>query len=790
MLRNYWKTAIRNFTHNKFYTGVNIVGLAIGLAVGIMILLWVTDEYSFDGFHRNAPKIYYVNSRLGSGSGAQVWPTSPGPLAVFAKKSVPEVISTVRILAGYLQPQMTYADKKYVEKQTAYVDPSFFSIFDFGLLRGNPARPFLDNNSIVITESTAKKYFGDEDPIGKTLLADHKDNFRVTGVIKDIPGNSTIRYDILFPMSLYAKNFGGNEGWKTIDEDLGDFPFHTYMLLRDDASPRTVEKKLTKIYDDIRVNDGDAKNTSFALQPLLSLHLVTADGNRSALQTVRIFFLVALLILVIACINYVNLSTARSAVRAKEVSVRKIIGAGKGQLFIQFIIESTLLFLIASLLAFLIIYLLLPQYNELSGKHLLLSLADPKIWLVIGSAILGTLALGSIYPALLLSSFKPVEALKGKLSLGMKTTSFRKILVVTQFVFSIGLVIGTLVIGTQLRYIREKDLGFDREQVFSFWMNKNIHDHFAAVRRDLQQQPGILDIASADNGIVGSPNTTGDTWWEGKVPNSTFLIHPNGIDNDLIPLLKMHMVAGRNFSGVPSDSAHLILNETAVRQAGIKDPIGKSFQLWQTKGTIIGVVKDFNYSSLKSSIEPVAFYYDKPGWLALIKTTGRDAPNAIAAARRLWTNYASDLPFSYTFLDDDFERLHESDQRMGTLFNIFSMVAIVISCLGLFSLVTYTAELKKKEIGIRKVLGANIWRITRLLTTEFLGLVCIAFLFAAPLAWYTMHKWLQDFIYRIGIGWWIFALAGLGALAIALLTVSFQAIRAAMANPVRSLRSE
>src|SRR5580704_6994458 len=374
MLRNYWKTAIRNFTHNKFYTGVNIVGLAIGLAVGIMILLWVTDEYSFDGFHHNARNIYHVNSHLGSGSGAQVWPTSPGPLAVFAKKSVPEVISTVRILAGYGQPQMTYADIKYVEKQTAYVDPAFFSVFDFGLLRGNSARPFLDNNSIVITESTAKKYFGDEDPIGKTLLADHKDNFRVTGVIKDMPGNSTIRYDILFPMSLYAKNFGGNEGWKTIDEDLGDFPFHTYMLLRDDASSRTVEKKLTKIYDDIRVNDGDAKNTSFALQPLLSLHLVTADGNRSALQTVRIFFLVALLILVIACINYVNLSTARSAVRAKEVSVRKIIGAGRGQLFIQFIIESTLLFLIASLSAFLIIYLLLPLYNEISGKHLLFSL--------------------------------------------------------------------------------------------------------------------------------------------------------------------------------------------------------------------------------------------------------------------------------------------------------------------------------------------------------------------------------------------------------------------------------
>jgi putative ABC transport system permease protein len=790
MLRNYWKTAIRNFTHNKFYTAINICGLAIGLAVGIMILLWVTDEYSYDAFHRNARNIYHINSHLGSGASAQVWTSSPAPLAFFTKKSVPEVISTVRIVGRYEQTPMMYGDKKYVEKLSAYVDPSFFSVFDFGLLRGNPASPFLDNNSIVITESTAKKYFGDHDPIGKTLLADQKDNFRVTGVIKDFPANSSISYDILFPMSLYAKNFRGNGAWKTIDEDLGDFTYQTYMLLRDDALPGTVAEKITKIYDDKRVNDGDAKNTSFALQPLLSLHLVTAHGDRSALQTVRIFFLVALLILVIACINYVNLSTARSAVRAKEVSVRKIIGAGRGQLFFQFIVESTLIFFIASLLAFLIIYLLLPLYNELSGKHLLFSLADPNVWLVIGSAILGTLALGAIYPALLLSSFKPVEALKGRLSLGINTTSFRKILVVTQFVFSIALVIGTLVIGAQLRFIREKDLGFDREQVFSFWMNKNIHDHFAAVRRDLLQQRGILDVASADNGIVGDPNTTGDTWWEGKVPNSTFLIHPNGIDNELIPLLKMHLVAGKNFSGDPADSAHLILNETAVRQTGIKDPIGKTFQLWQTKGTIIGVVKDFNYSSLKSSIEPTAFYYSQPGWLALIKTAGRDAPNAISAARRQWTNYGSDLPFSYTFLDEDFEKLYESDQRFGSLFNIFSMVAIVISCLGLFGLVTYTAELKRKEIGIRKVLGANIWRITRLLTTEFLSLVGIAFLFASPIAWYTMHKWLQDFAYRIGIGWWIFALAGMGALAIALLTVSFQAIRAAMANPVRSLRSE
>jgi putative ABC transport system permease protein len=788
MFKNYFKTAWRNLLRNKFYSAINITGLAIGLGVGIMVLMWVQDELSYDGFHRNASDIYKIDSHIGTGTSAQVWDGAPSPLALYSRQTIPEVVDAVRIVKRYNQILFRYGDKKFLEANTGYTDPSFFSMFDFKLLGGDKAKPFADDNSIILTESVAKKYFGTANAVGKTIVADGKDNFTVSGVVKDFPENSGIQYDMLFPMSLYAKNFGGNGNWKTIDEDLGNYFYTIFLQLQTGASAKKVGQKITAIFHDKRGDE--AKDNFFTLQQLKTLHLVTADGNTSALQTVRIFLIVAILILFIACINYVNLSTARSMLRSKEVSVRKIIGAGKAQLFVQFIIESAVLFLFASLLAFVLIYLLLPLYNDLSGKHLLFSLTDRSVWIVVGSAIIGTLALAGIYPALLLSSFKPIQALKGKLSLGIGNASFRKILVVTQFTFSVGLIIATIIISSQLKYVREKDLGYDTEHVFTFGLRSEMHDHFDAARNELMQQPGILGVASSDNNILGVGGTTGDTYWDGKEANRMFLIHPNGIDKDLIPLLKMQMVAGSNFTGSKSDSAHLILNETAVREAGIKDPVGKSFTLWQTKGTIIGVVKDFNYTSLKQPIEPTAFYYDPPNWLMYVKTTGKDAPKAIASAEKVWKEYSGDFPFSYSFLDDDYNKMYQSEQRTGTLFTVFAMVAIIISCLGLFGLATYTAQVKKKEIGIRKVLGASIVNIARLLAKEFVLLVLIAFVIATPLAWFAMNKWLQDFAYRINISWWVFFIAGITAIMIALLTVSFQAIKAALANPVNSLRNE
>ncbi len=789
MLKNYFKTAWRNLAGNKFYSAINITGLAIGLAVGIMVLMWVNDESSYDQFHSNAEQIYKINSHLGTGSSAQVWTGSPAPLAVYSKQSIPEVKEAVRIKGNGQQLLLNYGEHKFVETGSAYVDPSFFKVFDFHLKKGNAAKPFIDDQSIVITESTSKKYFGDEEAIGKTILQDGKFNFQVSGVIEDFPENSSIRYDILFPMSLFAKNFGGNGAWKTIDEDLGNFQYDIFLQLQKGASSDLVAKKVTKLYWEHR--PGENPNDGFyTLQSLPSMHLVAADGNTGALQTVRIFLIVSILILLIACINYVNLSTARSMLRSKEVGVRKIIGAGRYQLFFQFIIESALLFSFASLLAFALIWLLLPLYNDLSGKHLLFSLTDKNVWWVVGCTILGTLALASIYPAIMLSSFKPIQVLKGKLSLGIGNHSFRKVLVVTQFVFSVGLIIGIIVITNQLKYVREKDLGYNREYVFSFAMTGAVHDHYDAVRNQLLQEHGVLEVASSDNGVVGTGSTTGDTDWDGKAPGTSFLIHPNSIDKDFIPLLKMQLVAGSNFTGSKSDSMHFILNETAVRQAGIKDPIGKTFTLWQTKGIITGVVKDFNFASLKQAIEPAIFYYQPPNWTIFIKTTGKDAPAAIAGATKVWKNYSAEFPFNYSFLDDQFDKLYKADQRMGALFNVFALVAIVISCLGLFGLATYTAQVKRKEIGIRKVLGASVQNITGLLAREFVVLVLIAILIASPLAGWFTHHWLQDFVYRTQLSWWMFVMAGIAALLIALITVSFQAVKAAIANPVKSLRSE
>jgi putative ABC transport system permease protein len=378
--------------------------------------------------------------------------------------------------------------------------------------------------------------------------------------------------------------------------------------------------------------------------------------------------------------------------------------------------------------------------------------------------------------------------LKGKFSGGMGNAGFRKVLVVTQFVFSVALIISTIVIGLQLKYVREKDLGYDKEHIFSFSIRQELFDHFAAARTELLKKPGVIEVSSSTSPMVGVNGTTGDTEWEGKEAGSTFLVHANGVDEHFIPLFKINMAEGNNFTGEKSDSAHVILNETAVKESGIKNPIGKRFKLWQTSATIIGIIKDYNYSSLKERIEPFVFFYQPASYRMFVKTTGKDADKAIAATQKMWTKYSAAYPFEYSFVDEDYDRLYKNEQRTGTLFNVFAMVAIAICCLGLFGLSTYTAQVKRKEVGIRKVLGASISNITGLLAKDFVVLVIISLVIAIPISWWAMNAWLQDFVYRIPISWWIFALSGIIAVIIAFATVSFQAIRAAMANPVVSLK--
>jgi putative ABC transport system permease protein len=792
MLKNFFKIAWRSLWKNRFYTVINISGLAVGLATGIMLLLWVQNELSFDRFNEDYKHIYQLSSHFKSNGENLTWTGVPGPLAVFAK-SFPGVQAVIRTQKEFDQVLADKNKKKIFDGNTiAVVDSGFFSMFSFRLINGNSANVFPNINSVVLTKSTAQKLFGNQDAMGKTIVF-QKDFFTVTGVIEDFPENSSIRYDAIFPMGLFAKQFtasGGNGDWKTIDEDLGDFSFTTYIKLQPTANPVKTGETFSVAYKKARNGDSDA---SFQLQNLADTHLVSADGNNSSLRMVQIFMLVVILLLAIAAINYVNLSTARSLIKAKEVSIRKIIGAKKQQLFFQFIIKTVLLFCFATVAAFVLILLLMPLYNRISGKALSFSLTDINVLKVIAVAILGTLIASAIYPAFLLSSFKPIESLKGKITSGIGITSFRKAMVVFQFSISVILLVCTIIMSNQMGFIKKKDLGYDKSYVFSVPLTQEVVDHLDAVKAELKSQSGIINVAASDAyDLSNMSSSTGDINWETKPAKTNMMITQLSADKDFIPTMKMSFVEGDNFKGTPADSSYFILNETAVKKMGLKPPyVGQQISLHDKPGTIKGVLHDFNFQSLKEKISPLIFFNF---WhirnILYIRTTAANAEQAIAATEKQYKKYSTDVPFRFTFLDKNFEAQYKSDQRAGTLFNVFAGIAIFISCLGLFGLATYTAQVKTKEIGIRKVLGASVSGIVTLISRDFLKLVIIAIVIATPVAWFVMNKWLQGFAYRINISWWVFAFAGILATVIALLTISLQAIKAAIANPVKSLRTE
>jgi len=788
MLRNYFKTAWRNLRKNGLYSFINIKGLTVGLAVGILILLWVLDEFSFDKFHKNEKNIYKIENMVGTGSSRQLWTATASPIGILAKKQIPGVEDVVRICNNGYYQLFRYEDKVFNEQYNFFADPSLFSVFDFKIIRGDASNPFPDDNSVVITESTAKKYFGSNEPIGKIIKADDQVNFKVTGVIKDMPHNSTFHAEMLFPMSLLATNmYKGNTEGKNLENDFNAYNYYTFLLMKPDFSFIGFTDKLRQIHLGVKPDDTDIE---YLLLPLDKMHLYRADGSEGGFGTVRMFIIIAILILAIACINYVNLSTARSMLRAKEVSLRKIVGAAKFHLFLQFLIETTLLFIFAIVLAVAVIYLLLPAFNKIAGKELVLNFSDYRIWQIILFTFSGTLITSSIYPALLLSSFEPLKALKGKIAARINDVVFRKILVVVQFAFSIVLIAGTIVIGNQMSYIRSKELGYDKEHVFSCNLIA-MNGHYDAIKTDLLKQPGITNVTTASVNIIQYGGHTGNNSWEGKEEGETMMISPMAVDKDFISFFKMQMKEGNAFTGTVSDSTHFILNETAVKAARFKDPIGKKFRLQKTEGTIIGVVKDFHFASMRQKIEPAIFYYNPKSYDKLyVKTTGKDAGSAIAAVEKQWKKYNADFPFTYSFLDDSFNKLYKSEERSELLYNIFAVIAIFISCLGLLGLATYTAQVRTREIGVRKVLGASVSAIIKLLSMDFLKLIFIAIVVAIPAAWYMMDKWLQDFAYKINIGWTVFLIAGSLAMLIAILTISFQSVKAAIANPVKSLRTE
>lgn len=791
MIKNYLKTAWRNLKASKFYTLINMSGLAIGLATAIMLLLWVRHELSYDRFHQDYRNIYLLSAHFMSGDKETSWSGVPGALSVFAK-SIPQVRSLVRISEDEGQVLADGDRRKLIDgNHTAFVDSTFFSIFDFPLLRGHRQQLFPNSHSAVISRSLAVKIFNSVDVLGKLILF-RKEHFTITGVMEDFPENSSLQLDALFPMSLYAQQFtanGGNGDWKTIDEDLGNYAFKTYVKLQASTDPAAAARDFTAAYKKAR--NGDSK-TKFTLQNLAGIHLTAIDGNDAALKMVHIFLLVAILLLAIAAINYVNLSTARSLIRAREVGIRKIIGATKFQLFFQFVTETLLLFAVATAIAIGLIFLLMPLYNRISGKALHFSLADAQMWKVIGVSILGTLAASSIYPALVLSSFRPAQSIKGRAAGGMSAGLFRKILVVFQFTISVCLIISTLVISRQMAYVRQMDLGYDKNYVFTVPLSHEVVNHIDAVKNELKKETGVVGVSLSNiYDMSNFGNATGDLNWEGKPEGRSQIIGQALVDEDFIPTMGIQLLEGGNFSGSPADSNHYIVNEAAVKAMGLKPPyVGQPITFHERPGVIIGVMKDFNFQPLKEKITPILFFTWWKGNILFIRTTAKDAQQAIAAAERQYKKYAGDLPFSYSFLDKQFEEKYRADQRAGMLFKLFALIAIFISCLGLLGLATYMAQVRTKEIGVRKVLGASIANVVNLLGKDFILLVALAILLAVPAAWYGMNKWLEDFAYRITIRWWMFALAGLLAIFIAMATISYQAIKAAVANPVNALRNE
>jgi len=786
MFKNYLKIALRNIKRHKGYSFINIAGLAIGMAACILILLWVQDELSYDRFHKSSDHLYRVFAEFTYAN--ENWAVTPIPLAPALKKDFPEIVDAVRFRR---YSTLIEKDEKKFNERGAYVDPSFLTTFDFPIRDGNVKTAFADPFSIVITETIAEKYFGTENPIGKTLKINNEFDCIISAVLENISNNSHIRFDFLLPFEIFLKTDRDPENWER-------FGLRTYILLHENVQAKDVEAKMTSLLNE----HNPEKNINLHLQPLTRIHLYNLNGGGS-IEYVYIFSAIALFILLIACINFMNLTTARSSTRIKEIGVRKVTGAVKGDFVRQFMGESILLSLVAFIIAINIVYFVLPTFNHISGKMLSLNLTE-NFNLNIG--LLGILFFTSIlagsYPTFYLAAFKPISILKGSSLPVFKkdsSTSLRKSLVVLQFSISIFLIIVTFVISQQLHFIQNKNLGFESEQVLYMPMKGNMNQNYEAIKNEILRDKNILNVAATSGMLVDYLSSYNGFDWEGKTPDKQLSMVLGSVDQNYIQTLKIEMAAGRNFSKeYPSDATSgFIVNESAVKAMEIESPIGKQFSFEGRRGlregTIIGVVKDFHFQSLRSEIEPFVMIVepDRFNYLCLrIKADYADLSQTLGFLENTWKKFAPAYPYEYTFLDQEFEGMYRSEQRTRKIFSYFTFLAIFISCLGLFGLASFTIERRTKEIGIRKVLGASVPGIVRLLSKEFIILVAISNLIACPLAYYGAKKWLQNFAYHIELSWLFFAVSGLLALFIAVMVVSFQSFKVAFMNPVESLRYE
>ncbi|MEO6718931.1 MAG: ABC transporter permease [Ferruginibacter sp.] len=792
MLKNFFKIAVRNLWRSKGFSIINITGLAIGMAAAILIFLWIQNELSYDKFHKNKDRIYQVWNRVPFEGKISCWNSVSAPTAPAIEKDLPEVERAVRVNQGnsFL---LSVADKKMI-KSGITVDTGFLQMFSFPMLKGNSATALNNTYSIVLTEKTAKSLFGNEDAMGKIIKIDDKDNFTVTGILKDLPNNTKFDFEYLLPWSSLKYGEGKDLGWN-------DNSTPTYVMLKSKASYASVAYKIKKLREKYS-DDAKAMKWELFLYPLERWRLYSSfkdgvedNGGRSTF--VKLFGIIAGFILLIACINFMNLSTARSEKRAKEVGIRKVVGAGKSSLISQFIGESVFLAFLAAIAAIIIVQISLPGYNQLTDKKLFINFGNIYTWIAFIGFILLTGLLAGSYPAFFLSSFQPVKVLKGTFKKANALVTPRKILVVLQFTFAITLIICTIIVKQQIDYARDRETGYNKDNLIYHFMTGDIPKNYTLIKNELLESSVAKSITKTNSPLT---ERWSDGWgqsWEGKDPNDNTSFDRYLADEGLGVTAGLQFIQGRDFDlkQFPTDSTGLIINESSLKVMKLKDPIGKTVGDLGIKWHIVGVIKDFILTSPYEPTRPLLICGAKSSFMSFevmqIKLNGNNSTaDNLKRAEIVFKKYNPTYPFEYKFVDEAYARKFDNEQRQGTLAALFAGLAIFISCLGLFGLATYMAESRIKEIGVRKVLGASVAGIATLLSKEFLALVIISLIIASPVAWFFMSKWLGDYSYRINIEWWVFALAGFLSIIISLITVSSQAIRAAIANPVKSLRTE
>lgn len=786
MIRNNFKIAWRNLLKSKGYATINIIGLAIGMAAVLMIAIWVQNQSQFDNFYSNKDNLYRVWNKYEDVGQIGMSNITSGPASVTLKAEYPEVEHAARVYWNV--DRLLSFDENKIKSKGTEVDPSFMEMFDFKLLKGNRSQVLSGPQNIILTESLSKKIFGDTDPLNKTLILDNKEPYQVSGIIADLPSNTDFDFNYLIPLTK-ADNYSPN--WNTST-------FMTYIQLKDGTDVEAFNKKLKNII--AKKTNNELKGSLF-LYPLSKMHLyskfeqgVPVGGK---IDQVKLVAGLGFLILLIACINFVNLSTARSQKRAKEVAVRKVVGAQRSSLIAQFLTESVLLSFIAGILSIGLTFLALPFFNKILDKPLVFSITDPMIWVSLVGFILLTGVFAGLYPAFVLSSFKPIRSLKVFGKSKKLALNFREVLVVFQFGIALILIIATLIVRSQIEYAGKRDIGYSPSQLIEIPMEGDMTKNYKVIKSELINKNIAHAVTRTGWSITrNASNSSGNFSWEGATPEQgkKIVFNIGKAESDFVKTLGLKVLEGRDidFERLASDSLSVLVNEAAIKEMKLKNPIGSILKWGSNTFTIVGVINDYINDSPYSPVTPLLIYPAKEWMLNMVVRTNPSLPidHNLKQMEEILKKFNPAYPFEYKFVDQQFATKFKEQQQTAQLALIFSGLAIFISCLGLLGLASYIAELRTKEIGIRKVLGASVTGITAMLSRDFVKLVLIAILLASPIAWWTMNKWLEDFSYRIEIQWWIFAVAGIAALTIAILTVSTQAIRAANTNPVKTLRDE